>query len=226
MERSDSKRSCVRKLSEAAGMDGRGIKALMMAIFGKFRSFLEEQSPIADREMDYLQSVCTARRLKKRQSLHLEGEAFPYVIWVASGCLRLYFVDGKSNEHVVDLAIKGQFVADRIHLHTKKASMFNIDAILDSEMILLPADKLGEMVRAVPSLDTVLLHASLRSMANYQRRIAISLTLSVEERLRLAERDFGELVRLVPQNILAGFLGVNPATLSRVRAKQMGQQES
>lgn len=198
----------------------------MMAIFVKFRAFLEEQSPIADAEMDYLRSICKARRLKKRQSLHLEGEPFPYLIWVASGCLRVYFVDEKSSEHVVDLAIGGQFVADRIHLYTKQPSKFNIDAVVDSEMILLPAEQLGELIRKVPSLDPVFLHASIRCMANYQSRIAISLTLAVEERLRLAERDFPEMVRLVPQNILAGFLGVNPATLSRVRAKLEGQQDN
>lgn len=196
-----------------------------MGIVAKFRSYLERSIGCSEAELAVLRRVVKSRRLKKGQSLLLEGEPFPYLLWVANGCLRLYMVDEKLTEHLVDVAIEGQFLADRIHLQTGKLSQFNIDAALDTDVVMIPVDRMEELYAALPMLEGFLIECGIRAMGRYQSRIAITLVLSTEERLRLAEISFPELVEKLPQRVLAGFLGVNPSTLSRVRNKGDGNPE-
>lgn len=174
---------------------------------------------VADEDMEAIARLTRVRSLKKKWMVVHAGEPFQKILWVAKGALRLYHVDSRSNEFLVELASAGHLLADWNQLRTGNPTKFHIDVVQDAEVVVIPRENRDALVDAVPLMDRVLRIGALTSLARYQARIAICLKSTADDRFRLAEQTFPELGDNVPSHLLAKFLCIDPATLSRMRGR-------
>src|SRR5262249_60520717 len=72
------------------------------------------------------------------------GDITRHAAFVATGCLRNYVIDSKGKEHIVQFAPETWWLADATSLNNGTPSTFFIDAIEDSELLLIdgPAHQL------------------------------------------------------------------------------------
>lgn len=197
-----------------------------MGIIDQFQQYLSDRGCGPELDMAVISQMTKGQQVQKRQQLVVDGDMFMNLVWVGSGCLRLYLLDREAEERVVDIAVAGQFIADRIHLYSGSPARFCIEALKDSEVLLIPVANLRSLEEAVPGLERVFRLQRLNAIARFQSRIALGLSPSAEERVRMARAAFPEIVANVPLNQLANFLGINPATLSRVRSKYDASPEA
>lgn len=172
---------------------------------------------ITDAEFSRCLSFFTQKKLKKHQFFLQEGDVSRYLGFVTKGCLRVYTTDPKGDEHVIQFAIEDWWVSDLTSFLSGKPSTSNIDAIEPSELLLLEKNDREKLLAAVPGMERFF---RLLQEANYvvtHKRINESLSASAEARYLSFIKTYPALVRRIPQNQIASYLGVTAQSLSRIR---------
>jgi len=164
------------------------------------------------------------KKLRKRQYLLQEGEICKHVAFVNNGMLRSYLVDEKSNEHIIQFAPEGWFISDLNSFITEDASNLNIDAIEGSELVLVSRASHIYLEKAVPEFFKFNYLQYRGAYIALQKRLTSTFTLSAEEKYINLLNIYPDIMRRVPQHMIASYLGLTAETLSRVRKKLTGKK--
>jgi len=192
-------------------------------MFEVLHAHIEQRIHLSKKELALCDRYFTPKKVRKRQFLLQEGEICRHLIFVNNGCLRDYTVDHKGEEHIIQFAIRDWWISDLNSFLSGSVSTHFIDALEDSDVLLLERDAREQMLNEVPSLERFFrLLLESNHVAN-NRRINESLTASAEERYLAFIKTYPALVEQVPQNLIASYLGITPQSLSRIR-KELSQK--
>lgn len=185
-------------------------------LFQKF----DEKIELTEEEKQLCRSFFTPKKLRKRQYILQEGDVAKYVTFVEKGLLRSYTVDDKGTEHIMQFAFEGWWISDHFSFLTGEPSIYNIDALEDSELLLLSKQSEEQMLQRIPKFERYFRILLQNSLIATQRRLIGSLSQTAEERYTDLFVSCPTIPQRVPQHMMASFLGITPETLSRIR-KQM-----
>lgn len=160
-------------------------------------------------------------KLKKKQYLLEPGKHCKGNYFVLKGCLRLYIVNNKLNEQILQFGLENWWIADQDSLLNKQPSHCYIQAIEESELLLLAENNKQVLFEKVPKMETYFLIMMQKSFVASQRRIGFIFNMNDEERYRHFANLFPEFLQRVPQYMLASYLGFTPQFMSRLRAKKV-----
>lgn len=188
-------------------------------MFDAFRKYLEEKIALTDQDFELIESVSSFKKLRKRQYLLQEGDVCRFNAFVCSGFLRYYYVDKKGQEHIMQFAPENYWTGDRESMDSGLPSKYNVDAIEDSEVLLLKKEDFELIRKTVPAFDDFVNRTLKRNVLVLQERIHVSLSLSAEEKYSNFISKYPSISNRIPLHMIASYLGVSPETLSRVRSQ-------
>lgn len=188
-----------------------------MAAFDVLRAYLEARASFTADEMAFVRARFQPATLRAGEFLQRAGDVARHAAFVASGCLRNYVIDAHGKEHIVQFAPETWWLADTISLASGAPSQYFIDAIEDSELLLIDPPSQQELVDRVPGYGASMRAGVQRHSAAKDQRIVTSLTASAEERYVEFMERYPSIAQRVPQRMVASYLGVSPETISRVR---------
>lgn len=171
-----------------------------------------------------LTAVFKSRTLRKRQYLLQAGDICRQECFVVKGCLRAYYLDDKGQEHIGVFGAEEYWISDMYSLITGEPAIYNIDALEDSELILIEKNNLEEVLIKVPALERFFRIKLQRAFAAHQKRIIDNMSKSAEERYLIFQRQYAKLEQRLPQHQVASFLGITPESLSRIR-RQLAERK-
>lgn len=186
-------------------------------MFSLLKKHINNRVLLTEEEFNISTKFFISKKLKKHQFLLSEGDVCRYIGFVNSGCLREYKIDNKGVEHILQFAIEDWWVSDLNSFLTGLPASYNIDALQDSEVLLLEKSAREELLKNCPKMERFF---RLLIEANHiatQQRIADSLSASAEERYLKFIKTYPKLFEQVPQNHIASYLGITPQSLSRIR---------
>ncbi len=178
---------------------------------------INQRVHLSPREQDEIVPFFIQKKLKKRQYLLQQDDVAKYVSFVSKGLLRLWASDDKGNEHIVQFALEGWWITDMYSFLTAEPSGFCIDAIEDSELLLLTREANDALLDKVPKMERYFRILTQNSMVSMQRRLMGSFRETAEEKYVKLLAKYPDVVQRVPQHMIASYLGVKPETLSRTR---------
>jgi CRP-like cAMP-binding protein len=182
-----------------------------------FFSHILQKVSLTEEEKDTVKTFFIPKKIRKRQYLLQEGDVCKYLAFVEKGLLRSYNVDEKGNEHMNMFALEGWWTSDMHSFFTGEKAVINIDAIEDSELLMITHDAFEAMTLKVPKMERYFRILFQNSLFTKERRLISSVTHTAEEKyINLAENN-PQLVQRVPQNLIASYLGLAPETLSRIK---------
>src|SRR5690349_11633991 len=114
---------------------------------------LDEKVLLAEDEKALCKTFFLPKKLRKRQYLLQEGDACKYIAFVEKGMLRSYSVDEKGVEHIIQFAFEGWWISDQYSFLTAEASPYNIDALEDSELLLLSKTAEEQLLERIPKME-------------------------------------------------------------------------
>ena len=193
-------------------------------MFELFFEKLNEKISLTDTEKDIFRSLLIPKKLRRKQYLLQEGDVCKYTAFVEKGALRSYTVDEKGSEHIVQFAVEGWYIADLYSFITGEPATNNIDAIEDSELLLITRPSQEELMKKVPQYEKFIYLQMQGAYVALQRRLTAMISMTTEEKYTNLLNTYPNIVQRVPQHMIASYLGLTPETLSRTRRQMVGRK--
>ncbi|WP_345947866.1 Crp/Fnr family transcriptional regulator [Mucilaginibacter sp. PAMB04274] len=168
-------------------------------------------------EKDIFTGMLQTKHLKRKQHWLATGDICRHSAYVTAGCLRGYTVDSNGYEHVLSFAPPDWWMADMYSLLTNQPGHLNIEALEDTEMLLLPKSSQEELYKLVPKFERVFRILAEKSLVAYQQRLIDNLSLPAAERYDRFCRRYPTLIYHLPQKQIASYIGVTPEFFSKMR---------
>ena len=185
--------------------------------FDVLRGYLAARAAFSDDDFERVRGAFLYRRLAAGEFLQRAGDVTRYAAFVATGCLRNFVIDPKGKEHIVQFAPETWWLADATSLNNATPSSYFIDAIEDSELLLIDGPSHTKLVEDVAPYASAFRMGLQRHAAAKDQRIVSSLSSSAEERYLEFLKTYPSIASRVPQSMLASYLGMTPETVSRIR---------
>jgi CRP-like cAMP-binding protein len=157
------------------------------------------------------------KKIRKKQTLLLEGDVCTYNAFIEKGVLRSYTIDEKGNEHIVQFGFEGWWITDLSSYLTGANSTYTIEAIEDSELLLLTTAAREELMIQLPAFERYQRLLLQNAYIALQARVNSALNLTAEEKYLRLTASYPNIIARVPQHMVASYLGLTPETLSRIR---------
>lgn len=176
---------------------------------------------LSNEEQQLLTGCLKIKKLKKKNILYQEGEVQQHLVFVNSGCLRSYSIDKNGAEHILQFAPSGWWIADMKSFLNGTPASLTIDAIEESEMVLIKQTDLEHLYTSIPVLERYFRILSERSLATFQQRLIDSLSLTAVERYGNFCERYPSLIQALPQKYVASYIGITPEFLSKMLSQPM-----
>jgi CRP-like cAMP-binding protein len=182
------------------------------------KSVLEKVS-VSEEEFNFCKTLFIPKKLRKKQYLLQEGDVCKYTAFVEKGMLRMFTVDEKGNEPILQFSSEGWWVADLYSFLTDEPSKYNIEALEDCELLLITKESWNILLEKVPAFERYFRILIQNSLIATQRRLMSSISETAEEKYLKLIDNFPGCLQRVPQHMIASYLGITRETLSRVRSQ-------
>ncbi len=151
-------------------------------------------------------------------TLLYEGDVADNLYFIHSGALRLWHNDD-GKDITFQFFFENQIVASYESCNLEKPSLFSIEAIEDTELLLLKKATLETFLQNNPALMRVVMNQLSERFIAYTEYFLSRIKESPEKRyISLKEHD-PQLIKRVPDHYIASFLGITPVSLSRIKTR-------
>lgn len=147
--------------------------------------------------------------VKKEQILQRKGDLNTKIYEVKSGLLRSYTIDDKGRQYILMFAPENWMIAD-VALPDQPCQLF-IDAIEDAEVIIY------EKYPSISMFEKQKMRLCLEEM---QTRLIMLMSEPAIARYEHFVQTYPEIVKRVPQKMIASYLGITPEALSKVKSER------
>jgi CRP-like cAMP-binding protein len=158
---------------------------------------------------------------QKKEIVLQIGDRCNYDYFVNSGCLRSFYFDQNEKEHTITFAIGGWWTGNLKSFLTGSPSLFAIEAMQETEVLRVTKQQIDELYEKVPLLNKFFRIILQNNVVATQDRVINHLSSPAHERYDLFNKKFPGLVQTVDQKIIASYLGITPAYLSRLRKRML-----
>lgn len=186
----------------------------MLALLNHIQKFVA----LSDAEKDLLTATLRQKEYKRNEVLLKEGQICDMQFFVVKGCLRMYYVNDKGTEQIVNFGIDNWWLCDYKSYDMGKGSQYYIQAVTGTEVIIWDKSKEDLLWKQVPALERYFRVLLQLSAGAAQQRIKYLFDFSGAERYHHFAASFPDFVQKVPQYMLASYLGFSAEFLSKIRA--------
>lgn len=179
---------------------------------------IEKHLSLNNQEQHRILLAFTSQHIKKKDFFLRAGEVCKQVAFVLQGCLRSYAVDEQGMEHNLQFAPEGWWITDMNSIIHGTAARLNIDAIEDTQALLLSRDQQEGLLKEVPKLERFFRIISEKSMAGSHKRLIDQVSVNAQTRYLNFCEQYPGLIQRLPQKQIASYIGVTPEFLSKIKA--------
>jgi len=172
-------------------------------------------------EKRLVQEAFKIKHLRRRQYLLQEGDVCKYMAFVVKGAGRMYSINESGQENIIRFAIESWWLGDYESYNLRTPSLYHIEMVEDSDVLLITYDHLQDLFKAVPAIDRMVKEIDRKGTIATQKRIHSAISLGAEERYDLLSKTYPDFILRFPQSMIASYLGISPETLSRIRKNHL-----
>lgn len=165
---------------------------------------------------NYVKENARLKFLAKKEFLITEGSVCNFLGIVLKGTFRC-FVTNESAEFNNDFFFEGDFITALTSYLIKQPTSFNIEALSDCAVLLLPAEQYQELIRQDARWTLLGTYITETFFVRKCRREISFLKQSAAQRLETLCISFPGIEQKVSQYHLASYLGIRPESLSRIK---------
>lgn len=180
---------------------------------------IEKFSPFGAGKASLLEPFFDHKTYKKKASLLTEGHRCYEKFFIVKGCVHLHYLRQNGTRQTIDFALENWWTSDFTAFQQGTAAQFSIQAIENTEVLSITADRQRELFKQVPEINEYFHLIFQKAYAACQMRFRFMFEFSKEELYQHFLQHFPAFTQRVPQYLLASFLGFTPEYLSEIRKK-------
>lgn len=182
-------------------------------------SHIQNKVNLTDEEKTELKSFFSIKNLKKKQFLLKEGDICTHLSFVSKGLLKSYFVDEKGGENINMFAFEGWWISDFKSFINQEKAVLNINAVEETEVLIISLEDYDKLMLKIPLMGRYFRILYQNSLVTKDYRLIASNSYTAEEKYLEFSQKNPEIIKRIPHNLIASFLGLAPETVSRIRKK-------
>ncbi len=182
-------------------------------------SVVDRLMPVSDHARQAFSDALSPVSFRKGDYLVRAGEENGGLYFVARGLVRFVYVTEDGREFNKSFASEGTFVGCLRSMLTRQCCRFAIQALEDSEMLLLPNQARLALYQRFPEWERLGRLLAEQLALKKEAREAELLLDSAETRYRHFLAEHPDLAERLPQYHIASYLGITHVALSRIRGK-------
>lgn len=187
-------------------------------MFNILQERIDSTINISEKEFEFAKTLFLPKKLRKKRFLLQDGDPCKYTVFVEKGLLRSFTIDEKGNEHILQFSLEGWWAADLYSFLTGEASDYNIEALEDSELLMITKPSWDILLEEIPAFERYFRILIQNNLIATQRRLMRTLSETAEEKYQNLLKDFPDIIQRVPQHMIASYIGITRETLSRIRS--------
>jgi len=185
-------------------------------VFDMFNSLV----PIPEEEELKFKKIFYNEKAVKDEILWRAGDNIDTFSFIDKGLVKLFFIDLEGKEHVKSFRVSGQLSTDYRALISKKSSLSYCQALTECEFISAKYADFEELMESHFCWQKIARIITQKEFLLKEERESQFLTMTVQERYFTFKEEFRAVYELIPQYLIASYLGIAPQSLSRIIAKK------
>lgn len=187
----------------------------------KIVEFVRNKIEISESEIEPLSKAFVEKKLRKKQLIVQPDFTTHHRYFVTQGALRSFIIDNSGQEVTVALAIEDWWITDyNSYIFQQPATLF-VEALMPSTVLQLSYDSQQKLMASNTKFESFFRIIAENGLAAQQRRLIVNLTQSAEERYDSFFKRYPQFINLIPQYIIASYLGMSTEFLSKIRNKKV-----
>jgi CRP-like cAMP-binding protein len=176
------------------------------------------------KEESFFLGLLEEKSIGRKEFILREKEVSKASIYVVKGCLRSYTIDENGFEHILQFAPPDWWMADMYSLISQKPGNLNMDAIEESELLLLYRKDQEILFHEIPKFERFFRILTENALIATRQRLIENLSLKAKQRFAGFCRHYPNLIEHIPQKYIASYIGVTPEFLSKLKAEYFRNQ--
>ena len=172
-----------------------------------------------ENERAFFLSLLEQKKFKRREMYLEAGAICRHSAFVLDGALKSFKIDQDGKEHILSFAIRGWWISDLYSLLTQKPAVLNIEAIADSDVLMLSRENQQLLYEKVPKFERFFRIIVENSLIANQQRLIDNMSSTAEQRYLRFIKKYPLIPECVPQHNIASYLGITPEFLSKIRSR-------
>ncbi len=157
------------------------------------------------------------KKIKRKQFFLHEDQVAKDVAFVISGCLRSYCCGENGLNASYCLRYLNGELTDMYSFVSQQPGNLNIDALEDTEVLLLSRKNQLELFDHCPPLERYFRILTEKSLVSTRQRLINNLSLTALQRYQNFCTIYPTLIHTLAQKQIAAFIGVTPQFLSKLK---------
>ncbi len=178
---------------------------------------LKKMTDLNDDDLSELVTSIPIQKYKRGTVLLNQGDKPDMSYYLIMGCVRQYVCNEHGKEITVDLYIDEQSINMFSYADEVGDSMYSLACLEDCIMVSCPEIMTRDLENTQPEFRDMLRIFFQNQFTVLQKNLASFKAQTPEERFRALVKNRPELLKRVPQNILASYLNITPETFSRYK---------
>nr|MCS3815072.1 CRP-like cAMP-binding protein [Mucilaginibacter sp. X4EP1] len=184
-------------------------------MFDQFR----ERFPMLNHKWDEYISYYNRIEVPAKTVLLKEGDVSHKAFFIEKGCLRAWF-NNNEKDITFQFAFENEILSGAESFRKSIPSFFTIETIEPSVLHWIhkkDLDKIVEETSQIPEMKDNMLNAAFDRQYHYMKHFLSFIRDTPEQRYLNLIKESPHIVRRVPQQYIATYLGITPVSLSRIR---------
>jgi len=178
---------------------------------------IKKDVQVSNEELETICRYFKPRQVDKSEFLLTQGSTCRFEGFVLKGCFRIFTIDDAGNERTLYFAVKGWWLMDVDSFMHQTPSELNIQALEDSEVLLINKADKEHLYRELPVVEKLFRIMSQQALIAWQRRLMRNHRLTAKERYLHFTETYPSIVAKLTDKKISSYLGITPEFLSKIK---------
>jgi len=181
------------------------------------RKFISSVYPLKEVEMERFMESWQPFACKRKTILTAAGETERHLYFVLEGVQRAFFVgDHERQEATIVFTYPPSFSGVADSFLTQTPSKYFLETLTSSSFLRISYQKLNELMNEFPVIQRMVLQLSAVALKGVLERQIELQCFSAEEKFKTLLARSPHVLQIIPHKYLASYLGIDPATFSKL----------
>lgn len=192
-------------------------------MYSKVINYIRQRIEISGDDLEESLKLSTFKKYAKGEYVIRIGEYCRFIGFINKGLMVTTTVDDTGKESAFDFKCENCFFTYTEGLMNNVRSHKNFIALEECETLILPKEHLEKLLKLNSKFETLFTKILAEDLASVLKNQQNLKEQSTEERYFSLEQKYPGALQRIPVKYIAGYLGIEPQSLSRLRRRLAGK---